>query len=56
MKFSPDGKSILVMTNSKFMRLIDAFTGVWILTDFDVFLNLFSCYLGNNAHFNRSRK
>lgn len=27
MKFSPDGKSILVMTNSKFMRLIDAFTG-----------------------------
>jgi len=27
MKFSPDGKSILIMTNSNFMRLIDAFTG-----------------------------
>lgn len=27
MKFSPDGKSILIMTNGNIMRLIDAFTG-----------------------------
>ncbi|KAI1715386.1 WD domain, g-beta repeat domain-containing protein [Ditylenchus destructor] len=27
MKFSPDGKAILIMTNGPFMRLIDAFTG-----------------------------
>lgn len=27
MKFSPDGKSILITTNGNFMRLIDAFRG-----------------------------
>jgi len=27
MKFSPDGKSILIMTNGPIMRMVDAYNG-----------------------------
>lgn len=45
MKFSPDGKSILIMTNGPIMRMVDAYNGFLII----IFLkNLF--LKGNLTH------
>lgn len=32
LKFSPDGKTILICTNGNYLRLVDAFTGVHLHT------------------------
>ncbi len=37
LKFSPDGKTILISTNSSLIRLIDAFNGKLMQVSTDIF-------------------